>query len=278
MSFMAGMFGEFLSTNINRYGNNYPIIDISLEEDVNKYRYNNPLHVINKCVSQNSNYGWGNTLSDNEKLLAYYGDKNILIPCHWFNKNVKSLGFPNQIAVRIKANDIAWMNFAFILVWIKNHLRNTGLNYAKAGVLQNLEEDFEFRDEIFRLCRENHAMTWWLHAYSKKWLKNGTLDFKSYFIRYYMCNKAYHYRDPINFPDYNFINIDKVFYNTDNELIKFNQIFETNVPQQILLDYHQKNLDLVYTTLGLRLEDLTGDSWYNILYDYCYEIISTENI
>ncbi len=276
------MGGDFLAFQIHRDPKFFPITNDLLIEGVkitnqNMWRFPNllsPIGLEAKVYPRNRPWVIDNNLL---KILEdTYGDKQILLPAHWYNQinPEQTNGLFNQ-AVRLYAKDKKTLKICYALWWIKSHaIANEIWPHRAEEIDEYIKSNQPYKHLIPEILKSYH--NWKFIAIKYNILNNGILDI-DYYIRHHFY-KLYSKENTISHTTgYTFYDVDHLFYNGMENIDLISEQFDVNINKNEVTDYSNKNLELLHECLGFSIKDSKFDDdeiYFNAIINYAKDIIN----
>ena len=240
-SYIHGMFGEFLSSQISNSSSKFYNQGETLQSENNQYIVTNYLSPINRSMKHHRVEPADKFMkftNDERKILEdYYEEKHICLPTHWFG-NLKMINLPCY-GIRLRCSDPLICNLSCILFYLKTFNRFT---------------------------KDPDSIEYWKNQ-SQYFFK--TTDLKTWIQSSYQLNFFYNQSLYEDCTDWNILDAGNIVYNNMKDLDKLESIIEGTMDRVEIQGYAERNLKLLKDKLGLTLDDLSGTQWLDLLYDWC---------
>lgn len=244
LSYLPGMFGESIAGWIQEHDDRYVEAQITVEDDVNRYWYENLLGVINfEPKNIPTNLPWPINKTDLELLESTYKEKWICLPTHWYN-HLSMTSLPSK-GIRVVAETDTFLNLAYALWWIKSHVRTTMPWQGRFDEIDDMiKKGHRYSKELSELKVNYH--NWKFLSYKNNILLNGLPDLYHYV-------KEYH---------------NKYLHRNQSPLILGYEKLSAGEYLELNENYFEKNLALLKDKTSMALNDLTKESFLDNIYNY----------
>lgn len=269
LSYVPGMFGEFIATQIKNSSDKFAA-EMTVEVTVdNRYMYPNyllPLGVNYKNIPMVAE--WPITEDGRETLEGMYGDKHICIPTHWLAEDVGKCNLPSY-GIRLFSENEKITNLGYCMFWIKSH-RYTDPVWAlrRVEILQMIEEGHKYADQLTALLDAEVYENWKFLSYKLGYLKNGELDIETYVKKRYVSHLFWNARAFGNLKNWEMIDVGTLVHGDHSNLSQLETAIGSPLNLDKIKSYAQKNEELLLGAIGLTINDLTGTAWLARLCDY----------
>lgn len=270
LSYLPGMSGDFIAWNIHKDKKFYPLSDINITSK-NQFLFPNLLQVINEDAKTfPSEKPWPISRDNIEILRNIYNDKNICFPTHWHSNLNRCLlpGFLTK-GIRLYCQDRRILKLCYFMWWIKSHVISYEPWDDRVVEIHQLMQLHDHRyDELSKLQYSFH--NWKFLALKYNLLLDGKLDLYTY-IKGHFDNVYSLYNGPSKFPGYLNLTVDNLIY-TNTELNVLCDYLDIEINTQEIVDYANKNLNLVESELGLQFASVGYDN-DNIFFNLLAELL-----
>lgn len=269
------MFGEFTASMIAKDNDNFVSSDGVGVTFENRFLYPNYLSPVNfDCKTFPWYTNWLITDSQIEELHSLYGDKHICLPTHWYSNQLSNARLPCY-GITLYSTDTLLLRLAFSLFWIKSHVYANDLWKSRENELQSLiDAGHKYANELKELQLPNQYRNWKYLAYRFNILKNNDIDLYHYMTKSYTLYQRNNSLMKLASPDWFKVDIGNLLHGDRSNIQLFEDHLKITLNKSYIDEYTEKNLNVLYTTLGFTLDELSSPKWLDRLYDYCkYKII-----
>lgn len=259
ISYPAGMSGDFLSFLIHKDPKFYSIDKILVSKQ-NRWLFPNLLHPIKSesLPIEAKNWHSSKPWPLNEELLDIlhkkYGDKNILLPTHWYNEISPDMtnGLFDQ-GIRFYTDSLKTLKIVYAMFWIKSHaIANNAWPLRLQEIKEMIDSDHPRKDMLMELLDSYHS--WKFQAIRYNMLDNGRLDLLTYMKQHF--HRIY---KPVNInrihqKNYTFIELDNLIYNDFSGLEILENYFDVNIDRNIVKEYTNNNLTMLNEQLKVSVD------------------------
>lgn len=270
ISYFGGMYGEFMSSLIEK-GSDKFVSSIPVSTTLeNRFLYPNYLAPIDfECKTFPRFKEWPITESQVNKLHEIYGDKWICIPTHWHGNELSQCKLPGKgISMHTTIPNV--LKMAYSLFWIKSHVNATDAWRQRALELNELaNSNHPYADKFAEMQIEGNFHNWKFLSYKFNFLKDGELDLYYYMQQHFKFYKKGNFFQCAATPDWFRFDVGNAIHGDRTNLSALEDYLEITVDRNMVAEYADKNLVVLSDHLGLTLDDMSSDSWFDTLYDYC---------
>lgn len=280
ISYMPGMSGDFISFLVHQDPKFYPI---SQESDYytirltrhNMWRFPNLLEPIGLEAKIYPYKQWRVTAESLKVLNDVYGDRQILLPSHWYSDISPKLtgGLFNQ-GIRLFVKDPRVLKICYALWWIKSHtIANDIWPHRREEIQAMIDGDHPLKNLLESMLASYH--NWKFLSIKYNLLDNGQFNIHSYIRRYF--REVYAPKNHANIQEnYLTLCLDNVIYGDMSELKRLEQYLEVTVDRTSVEQYTDTNYKLLENYLGFSVNSSkfdSDDTYFNAIIDYAHDII-----
>jgi len=268
------MFGEFfcsiLNQNYNFYGaENFKEL-YAFQNTNNRWsfpEYLAPISFHTKTMPYSK--PWNITDQQKQQLQNLYGDKDIIIPTHWYQQDLPAINMPAN-GIRLYCSNDRVLLLSYILFWIKSHLYANNPWPSRVQEMQELIDDnHQYSNQFRELLKPGQYHNWKFLSYRYGTLLDGRAD-----LEYYIEQK-WEWLKKTNgtFSDcwYN-LDIGNILHGDQSNLDKFEKYYSVHLNSTAMRQYAADNIALIETELGITIEEL-DTYWQSKLLRYVREKI-----
>jgi hypothetical protein len=281
VSYLAGMSGDFLSFLIHRDPKFYSIADDIIPNNIkitehNMWRFPNLLYPIGlEAKIYPNNRNWAVNHDSLGKLHEIYGDKEILLPSHWY-------GYINQYTtnglfdrgVRLMVRDRHILKICYALWWIKSHtIANEIWPHRQEEIDEMIANNHPRKDLLLSILNSYH--NWKFMSIRYNLLKDGQLDINTYIRRYFneVYSGANHAKIKLN---YLVVELDNLIYGDQSNLSQLDEYFGVNIDRAAVKAYADDNYNIIekYLGVGVNSPEFNNDDVYvDAIINYAKDIV-----
>lgn len=276
------MSGDFLAFQIHLDPRYYSITgDVLLTgpkiTEQNMWRFPNllgPIGLEAKIYPVNRN--WEVTTESMSILDQIYGDKNIILPTHWYRDIVpaNTNGLVDR-GLRLYTDNLKTLKISYALWWIKSHVIANEIWPHRLEEIEELKKSNHPNKHLLPQVIDNyHNWKWMSMRYDI--LNNGEFDLRYYAQRYFY--KIYMGVNKTSYKQgYSFYDIDKIFYSNEDHLDLLERDLEISIQRNYVRDYTQANLQKIEDCLKLKVSDPEFDNnqlFFDAIVNYAKDIIN----
>ncbi len=268
------MFGEFFCSVLNQ---NYKFYGAENFKELHAFQNNNnrwvfpeylaPINFHAKTIPPSKQ--WNITDQQKQQLQSLYGNKNILVPTHWYQQDFSSMNVP-VTGIRLYCSNINILLLSYILFWIKSHVYANNPWPSRIQEIQELiDNDHQYSDQFRKLLTPGQYHNWKFLSYRYDTLLDGQAD-----LEYYVQQKwEWLKKTNETFSDhwYN-LDIGNILYGDQSELEKFEKDLSVHIDRTAIIRYANANISLIETELGMTTKEL-DTHWQSQLLRYIKEKI-----
>jgi len=268
------MFGEFfcsiLNQNYNFYGaENFKEL-YAFQNTNNRWsfpEYLAPISFHTKTMPYSK--PWNITDQQKQQLQNLYGDKDIIIPTHWYQQDLPAINMPVN-GIRLYCSNDRVLLLSYILFWIKSHLYANNPWPSRAQELQELIDDnHQYSNQFRELLKPGQYHNWKFLSYRYGTLLDGRAD-----LEYYIEQKWKWYKKINKIFSHSWYNLDigNILHGDQSNLDKFEKYYSVHLNSTAIRQYAVDNIALIETELGITIEELYT-YWQSKLLRYVKEKI-----
>ena len=260
LSYNGGSCGEFLSLQISKDENYYPLV-VEKVTDENRWILVSPLekYKINlKTPWLNGNTG---SVSDDisNSIEQEFSEKHLLIPTHKYElENTTNLKRLHR--VRLQSRD--WNLFFFTLLWIKNYTKPIPLN-------DNTIQDLLFALTVSKNTVNSNIMLdriksrGMYYGFERPAMRHGLIGLGDIILKEFLDQLKV---NCTNVPGWKSLTVDYLLLNPKDHVEEWKETFDMKACMDIdaIAEYHATNVKLFEDNLNMSYRDYQKD-WKSIL-------------
>jgi hypothetical protein len=281
LSYLPGMNGDFLAFMIHQDPKFYTITDNLISEGIkiskyNKWNFPNLLEPIGlEAKIYPNNRSWivdNNSLKVLEKI---YGDKQIILPSHWYN--MISVNSTNNLfgqGIRLFVKERYILKICYALWWIKSHvIANDIWPHRQEEINEMILDNHKRRDLLLEILNSYH--NWKFLSIKYDLLDEGKLDLYTYVRRYFyeVYVKSNQTRYRLN---YRLLDIDNLFYTDTSNIKILENYFDIDIDKSLIEIYNRNNFNIIENYLGIKINspEFENDKiYFDSIFEYAKNII-----
>ncbi len=276
ISYLAGMGGDFLSFQIHKDSKFFPIDNLQITHH-NMWMFPNLLEPIgSEAKIYPSDQPWAINEAKLEQLNLLYGDRNILLPTHWYNTITPAM--TNNLfnkGIRLYAKSKHTLKICLALWWIKSHvIANEPWDLRKQEIDQMIINNHPKKHLLGELKNSYHNWKFLSIKYNI-YDANGSLDLLTYVKTHF--NKLYTSANQIKFSqNYTFFDIDDLYYTSHSNVSAVESYFDVKLDLDQIHEYSLVNQQTIKDSLGVDVDHRdfgNDDSFFQLIVDYAESII-----
>ena len=276
------MGGDFLAFQIHKDPKFFTIPENILVEGIkitkqNKWQFPNLLEPIGlEAKIYPNNRAWAVDEVSLNKLNEIYGDKNIILPGHWYNRIIPQTtnGLFDR-GIRLYAGNKKALKISYALWWIKSHVVANEIWQHRLEEIEELKQsDHPNKHLLPEVLKSYHNWKWISLRFNL--LNNGNFD-----LRYYVEAHFTRTYSPFNtikyYNNYSNFDIDKIFYSDCSHLDLIEQQLNVTINREQLKEYTLTNYNLIERCLGCGVDSKEFDDdavYYDSIINYAKDIIN----
>ena len=266
MRFNGGCGGDFLCQEISKDENFYDYIKVESDKN-NTWNIVSPIDELGvkiKDVYSLSEVEISREASD--ALNQTFINKHLVLATHWINEP-SLLPIPRQVPINLIFDDKMAILF-FGLLWIKRYTvkpeHSLSIPELESYVTSNPSNRFK-ADKIIE-----KGFMYGFEAAVLRFNYQSTLDFITYFFKYYKSNHAEMLKlNPV------FLDVGKLFLESNTQVHEWQKAFDMRMPLDVIAlnSYHQTNLKLFELAFNKKYDSYMSDQdFLHDLYEYVNRI------
>lgn len=276
------MGGDFLAFQIHQDPKYFPITDDTLylgikTTEQNMWRFPNLLAPIGlEAKIYPNNRDWTVNEESMAVLNDIYGDKNIILPAHWYRSiTPQTTNGLFDKGIRLYAGDKKTLKFTYALWWIKSHVIANEIWPHRQEEIEELLQSDNPNKHLMPDVLENYH-NWKYMSLRFDLLKDGQFDLRHYVEEFF--NKIYAPGNKILFQfKYSSYDVDKIFYSNMDELDLLEKELDVKIDRQQVKEYASINRNLIEECLGFGIDsDQFNDDniYFDAIINYAKDIIN----
>lgn len=276
------MSGDFLAFQIHQDPKYFPITPDLIHNGLqtteqNMWRFPNLLGPIGlEAKIYPIDKAWAVNEASLNQLNEVYGDKNILLPAHWYSKiePATTNGLFDQ-GIRLYASSMKILKFTYALWWIKSHVIANEIWLHRWEEIDEYERSDRPNKHLLPKVMENYH-NWKYMSLRYNLLNNGEFDLRYYveafFKKIYSSNNWIKFRE--NYLNYD---VDKIFYSNWDHLDLIEQDLDVTIDRHQVKEYALINRYLIEDCLGFDIDSPEfedDNTYYDAIINYAKDIIN----
>ena len=278
------MSGDFLSFLVHQNPDYYPVSELILNNvkitEHNMWRFPNLLFPIGleAKVYPSSRPSWSVTQDDLNTLNSFYGDKNILLPSHWYNpiNNYTTRKLFDR-GIRLYAKDKKILKICCAMWWIKSHTIAHEIWPHRQEEIEEMMNSNHLNKHLLPQVLESYH-NWKFIAVKYNLLKNGELNIDTYIRRHFNelytpGNKIKHTTNYLN------LDIDNLLYGDLSNIKVLENYLNVSIDTDAIRAYTDNNYKMLEKNLGIGIDSpefQDDDTYFNAILDYSKDIIDAK--
>lgn len=276
------MSGDFLAFQIHQDPKYFPITDEFIYAGIktteqNMWRFPNLLAPTGLEAKVYPNHkDWAVNEESLKVLNDVYGDKNIILPAHWYRSITPTTtnGLFDR-AIRLYASNRKTLKITYALWWIKSHVVANEIWPHRQEEIEELERsDHPYKHLLPQVLDKYH--NWKFMSLRYNLLNNGQFDLRYYVENHF--NKVYSQGNSVSFKHrYSLYDIDRIFYKDQAHLDLLEQELDVKIDRQLVKDYTLENCQLIENSLGVSIDSEKFDddnTYFDAIINYAKDIIN----
>lgn len=278
------MSGDFLSFLIHQNPDYYSIPDNFNANDPrttehNMWRFPNLLEPIGlEAKIYPSDWQWRVSADDLATLDSIYGDKNILLPSHWYN-NINQYTtqglFDRGIRLFVKERKI--LKICYAMWWVKSHaIAHMIWPHRQEEIEEMLNKNHPNKNLLPEILESYH--NWKFIAVKYSLLKDGKLDIGTYIRRHF--NELYSLKNHTKHTtNYLALDLDNLIYGDFSNVTVLEDYLNVSIDKDTVRAYTDTNYQMLENYLGIRIfsdEFDNDETYFNAILNYAKDIINAK--
>jgi hypothetical protein len=162
------------------------------------------------------------------------------------------------------------------MFWIKSHVfANHLISGRKQEILNLIESNHRYSNKLTELLESENYQNWKFLAIRSNCVLNGEPNLMLYLLKRYRSYIEWNKKSFNISNKWNYVDAGKIVYLDQTEITKIEQLINGKLNQNDIKNYSIKNEEVLKEKLNIRLDDLSGNKWIKILYDYVSNCLQT---
>ena len=260
LSYNGGSCGEFLSLQISKDENYYPLAVEHITEE-NRWILVSPLQKYNINLKTPWLTGNSGSVSDDvsNRIEQEFSEKHLLIPTHKYElhdtTNLKRLH-------KIRLHSREWNLFFFTLLWIKNYTKPIPLNdNTKTDLLTSLS--VSKNKDLANIMLDRITKRGLYYGFERPAMRHGLIKLNDIINKEFLDQLKV---NCTNVPGWKSLTVDYLLLNPKDHVEEWRDAFDMKACMDVdaIAEYHATNVKLFEDNLNMSYRDYQKD-WKSIL-------------
>jgi hypothetical protein len=273
LSYLGGCCGEWLSYQISKDENYYPL-ELEVQTTANKFVVKNPLSEF-KLDIKSPYDATSLNISDEQRQSQdqKYNLKHTITPTHYMDR-LDGINLARLRGVRLNFTHVT-APFFYTMLWIKTWAEPHKLTTAqRQDILRCANGDsgdtalLKIDNVLDRAEYVNSKDTF--YAFEKSALRFGVRKSEDFVDRFYGFYFRYCLAKPYDFDN---LSVENLMFKTDTQLDAWQNVFDTVKPldKTVIEEYHANNIATIENTFNMTYTNYRNSKWVFMLKDWVIE-------